>query len=137
MSSATIESQKALARGIKEELEVQFPEIKGLNKQESQLYDLQPALERAVRRIDNHDIISLGSKVTAGAGAALGGAPGAVAGSILEKTLGMPLVKSQLAIAINAASKGKIPLNVAQARVAAYAAQLASANAQSQQQPAP
>jgi hypothetical protein len=131
LGSATIEAQKALARGIKEELEAQFPEIKGLNAAQGRLYNLQPALERAVRRIDNHDIISLGSKVSAGAGAALGGAPGAVAGSIMEKVLGMPMVKSKLAIAINAASKGKTTFGATNARLAAYSAALANANPQS------
>jgi len=131
LSSATIEAQKALARGIKEELETQFPEIKGLNAAQSKLYDLQPALERAVRRIENHDIISLGSKVSAGAGAALGGAPGAVAASTLEKVLGMPMVKSKLAIALNAAGKGKTTFGAANARVGAYTAALANASQQS------
>lgn len=128
LSSATIESQKALARGIKEELEQQFPEIKGKNAQESDLYNLQPELERAVRRIDNHDIISLGSKVMAGAGAAVAGGPGMVAGGILERVLGMPALKSRLAIAINKASG--MPLGASFARVTAYGAQLAQANAQ-------
>lgn len=133
LKSATIESQKALARGIKEELEKQFPEIKNLNAQESKLYDLQEPLERAIRRIDNHDIISLGSKVAGGAGAVIGGAGGAVAGTMMEKALGMPLVKSQLAIAINTASKGKISYPAAMARVTAYAAQLANVSQKSEQ----
>lgn len=128
LSSATIEAQKALARGIKEELEQQFPEIKGLNAKESELYDLQPALERAVRRIDNHDIIGLGSKVVAGAGAVVGGAPGAVAGSLLEKVLGMPMVKSRIAIRLHRAG---IPMDTALARVGAYTTAVRGANPQS------
>lgn len=133
LSSATKESQKALARGIKEELENQFPEIKGRNAQESDLYQLEPELERAVRRIDNHDIISLGSKVTAGAGAAIGGAPGMVAGGIMEKVLGMPAVKSRLAIALSKSGGGKVvPMSLAVARANAYAAQLALANAENE-----
>ncbi len=132
LSSATIEAQKALARGIKEELEVQFPEIKGLNAQESKLYDLQPALERAVRRIDNHDIISIGSKVASGAGAVVGGAPGAVAGGVLEKVLGMPWVKSQLAIQLHRAG---VPMPTALARVAAYTGAVSASNPQASPQP--
>lgn len=135
LSSATKEAQKSLARGIKEELETQFPEIKGMNAQESKLFELQPALERAVRRIDNHDIISLGSKVAAGTGAVIGGAPGAVAGGILERALGMPMVKSRLAIAL--ASKGKMSLSTAAARIAEFTSRLASANAQNEEDPAP
>lgn len=128
LSSATIEAQKALARGIKEELEVQFPEIKGLNAKESQLYDLQPALERAVRRINNHDIISLGSKVASGAGAVVGGAPGAVAGGIMEKVLGAPAFKSWLAIRLHRAG---IPMPTALAKVQAYTGAVTNANPQS------
>jgi hypothetical protein len=134
LSSATIEAQKSLARGIKEELETQFPEIKNLNAAESKLYDLQPALERAVRRIDNHDIISLGSKVAGGAGAVLGGAPGAVASTVMEKVLGMPLVKSQLAIALHRAG---VPMPTALARVAAYSGVAAASNPQSGGEPQP
>jgi hypothetical protein len=37
MKSATIESQKALTRGIKEELANQFPEIAKLNAKEGEL----------------------------------------------------------------------------------------------------
>lgn len=133
LSSATIESQKALARGIKEELAQQFPEIAGMNAKESQLFGLEPALERAVRRIDNHDIISLGSKVAAGAGAAFGGAPGAVAAGLMEKVLGLPLVKSKLAIMINHAGKGSVPMNAATGRIEAYVTALQNA-AQPRQQ---
>lgn len=124
LSSAAKESQKALARGIKEELAEQFPEISALNARESQLFGLQDALERAVRRINNHDIISLGSKVASGAGAAVAGAPGAVAAGVLEKVLGMPAIKSRLAIILN--RKG-IPMGTATAKVAAYATALENA----------
>jgi hypothetical protein len=132
LSSASVEAQKALARGIKEELQIQFPEIKGLNAKESQLYDLQPALERAVRRIDNHDIISLGSKAMGGVGAVVGGAGGAVAGSVMEKVLGAPWVKSQIAIALHRAG---VPMPTALARVAAYTGAATASNPQSGQTP--
>lgn len=132
LGSAAIESQKALARGIKEELATQFPEIAGLNARESQLFGLQDALERAVRRINNHDIISLGSKVATGAGAVVGGAPGAVAAGVLEKVLGMPAVKSRLAIILN--HKG-VPMNAATAKVAAYATALENAQPENASEP--
>lgn len=132
LSSAAKESQKALARGIKEELATQFHEIAGLNARESRLFGLQDALERAVRRVSNHDIISLGSKVTAGAGAAIGGAGGAVAAGILEKVLGTPMIKSRLAIILN--SKG-IPMSAATAKVAAYTSALENAQPESESGP--
>lgn len=130
LSSAAQESQKALARGIKEELAEKFPEIRAMNARESQLFGLQDALERAVRRINNHDIISLGSKVASGAGAAVAGAPGAVAAGVLEKVLGMPAIKSRIAIILN--HKG-VPMSAATLKVADYASVLARANPQSGQ----
>lgn len=126
LKSATIESQKALARGIKEELATQFPEIGGMNAREGQLLGLDPLLERAVRRIDNHDIISLGTATATGAGAIAGGGVGAVAAGILKKVVEDPLIKSRLAIILN--RKGTIPYSTAEAKVAAYVNALANAS---------
>lgn len=127
MKSATIESQKALARGIKEELENQFPEIKGLNAKQGQLIGLDDVLERAVRRIDNHQLFGIGTPIAAGAGAAVGGAPGAAAAGILKFILDNPEVKSKLAIKLSQATKGGSPISAATARVAAYSNALGSA----------
>lgn len=136
LSSATVESQKALARGIKEELETQFPEIKGLNANEGQLLGLQPALERAVRRINNKDLYSLGGKIISGSvGTALGSATGSPAaaaiggaGSLaLHYVMTDPFVQSKLAIGLSRASKGTLPISVAQARVAGYVNALGNA----------
>lgn len=136
--SATVEAQKALARGIKEELETQFPEIKGLNAREGQLIGLDKALDRAVSRIDNHQLFGIGTPIAAGAGAVIGGAPGAAAAGILKFMLDKPEFKSKLAIALNHGGKGGIPISAAMARVTAYANQLGnSMPADSQDQPAP
>lgn len=132
LKSATIESQKALARGLKEELEAQFPEIKGLNAQEGKLYNLEGTIEKAISRIGNHQLIGLGTPVMAGAGAAVGGAPAAASAGILKLILDNPSVKSRLAIALNKAGRGAIPYASANAKVTAYAnalAQSASAGA--------
>lgn len=56
LSSASIEGQKALARGIKEELQAQFPEIAEKNAAEGKLLDLQPELEAAINRVGNRRI---------------------------------------------------------------------------------
>lgn len=112
LKSGTIEAQKALARGIKEELETQFPEIKGLNAQEAKFIGLDRALERAVNRINNRDLLSLGGKIAvgAGAGAATGGlehaGTGAIAALAMHYALTDPLVQSRLAIALSKTSKG-------------------------------
>jgi hypothetical protein len=123
--SASVEAQKSLARGLKEEIATQFPEISKLNATESQLLDLQPILERAVNRISNHQIIGIGTPVAGAAAKAVtgSGAAGAVA-SVLKAVLDNPSVKSRLAIAV---SKGaKIPYSQAAARVGAYSTSLAA-----------
>ena len=77
--SASVEAQKALARGLKEEIATQFPEIDKLNADESRLLNLQPLLERAVNRISNHQAIGIGTPVAGAAAKAVtgSGAPGA------------------------------------------------------------
>lgn len=128
LGDATVESQKALARGIKEELVNQFPELQGLNAQESQLLRLDPLLEKAVARIGNHQMIGIGTPIAAGGIKAATGSTGlAAAAGTLKLILDNPVVKSNLAIALNRASKGKVTLSGATARVAAYSAALNSA----------
>lgn len=123
--SATVEAQKALARGLKEEIAAQFPEISKLNASESRLLDLQPVLERAVNRISNHQIIGIGTPVAGAAATAVTGSTGIGKVAMVAKAvLDNPNVKSRLAIAV---SKGaKIPYALALARVQAYAASLGS-----------
>lgn len=143
LGSAVEESQKALARGIKEELENQFPEIKGLNAREGQLINLDGALQRAVKRIDNRDVFSLGGKIAAGAGAALGAetghtAAGVIAGVVLHKALTDPMVQSKLAMALRSVSKGGMTIPAATARVTGYLNQLGnSVNATSPENAGP
>jgi hypothetical protein len=138
LGSATVEAQKALARGLKEELENQFPEIKDLNAQQGQFINLDGALEKAVRRIDNHQLFGIGTPAMAIGGAAVGGAPGAAAAGIMKLVLDNPELKSKLAIALNHASKSGIPINEAMARVAAYSNALGNSlpdGTQNSQQP--
>jgi hypothetical protein len=133
-STATVEAQKALARGIKEELEAQFPEIQGLNAQQGQAASLEKALTRAVQRIDNHNLVGLGGTVAgaggAAAGAVLGGTPGAAGGAtvaaILKQVIDNPNVKSRLAYTLSSARKG-VTVSAAAARIAAYSDQLGNA----------
>ena len=126
--SATVEAQKSLARGLKEEIANQFPEINDLNAQESKLLDLQPVLERAVNRISNHQLVGIGTPIVAGAAKAVTGSAGVgVVAGVLKSVLDNPLVKSRLAISL---SKGaKIPYAAAVARVGAYSAALGANSA--------
>lgn len=123
LKSATIESQKALARGLKEELASQIPEIGDLNSRESQLIGLDGALERAVNRISNHQIIGIGTPIAAGAAKAVTGSSGmaAVAG-LLKAVVDDPIIKSKLAIAM---SRQGVPGSAINSRLAAYSAALA------------
>lgn len=129
--SASVEAQKALARGLKEEIATQFPEISNLNAAESKLLDLQPILERAVNRIGNHQLIGIGTPVAGAATKAVTGSGSlGVAVGAIKAVLDNPVVKSRLAIAV---SKGaKIPISQASARVQAYSSALGSAVAGSQ-----
>ena len=125
LGSATTEAQKALARGIKEELEKQFPEIKNLNAQESKLYGLDEALNRAVRKLDNRQLVPVGPVVTGAAtGAMSGSGPVGIVGGVLKAVVDDPTMKSKLAIAMSRSGKG---MTVGQAitRVSAYSNALA------------
>jgi hypothetical protein len=126
MGTASMEAQKALARGLKEEIASQFPEIGGLNADESRLLELRPLLERAVNRISNHQAIGIGTPVAGAAAKAItGSSPLGGAATVLKGVLDNPTIKSRLAIAI---SKGaKIPYAEAASKVAAYSASLGSA----------
>lgn len=125
LKSATIESQKALARGIKEELANQFPELKDMNGEESKLLNLDPVLQKAVNRISNHQIIGIGTPIAAGAAKAVTGSTGvgAVAG-LMKAVFDDPLIKSKLAIHLM--QKG-VPVENAASRISAYSSGLGNA----------
>lgn len=126
--SASVEAQKALARGLKEEIATQFPEIGKLNAQESKLLDLQPVLERAVNRISNHQPIGIGTPIVgAGTKAVTGSSGVAAAASILKAVVDNPMVKSRLAIAVSKSSG--VPYAQSLARVGAYSAALGATSA--------
>jgi hypothetical protein len=122
LKPAAVEAQKALARGIKEELVNQFPEIKDLNAQDSKLIDLDGVLEKAVNRISNHQVIGIGTPIAAGAAKAVTGSAGiGVVAGVIKGVLDNPVVKSRLAIAL---SKKGVNLGTASSRIAAYSAAL-------------
>jgi hypothetical protein len=118
LKGATIESQKSLARGLKEEIATQFPEINDLNAQDSRAINLQDSLERAVNRIGNHQLLGIGTPIAAGAAKAVTGSNkvAAVAG-LLKAVLDNPAVKSNLAIALKARGIGAQTI---QSRIAGY-----------------
>lgn len=122
ISTASKESQKALARGLKDELAQQFPELSNLNARDSRLINLQDSLERAVGRIGNHQLLGIGTPIAAGAVKAVSGSGklAAIAG-VMKAVLDNPSVKSNLAIAL---SQGRIPSPLVVPKIAAYAGAL-------------
>jgi hypothetical protein len=139
MSTAQVESQKALARGLKEELSAALPELTGLNESQGKLLDLQPVLESAVNKAANRSGW-FKHMVTAGAATAIGGKPLGAVYSIMSAVLDDPAVRSRLAIAINKAQQnnpakwGAPNVATSLSRVNEYAASIKRA-LDAQQQP--
>lgn len=128
--SASVEAQKSLARGLKEEIAGQFPELSNLNAQESKMLDLQPLLERAVNRISNHNIIGIGTPIAGGAVKAVSGStPLGVIATVIKAAVDDPMVKSRLAISLS--KSANVPYSTALARIQAYSASLGSTAANS------
>ena len=106
LGGAATEAQKAMARGLKEELANQYPELKDLNARDSRLIDLQDALERAVVRSANREPLGLGGPVAGAATKAItGSTPAAFGIAYLKMALRDPGVKSALAIALKNAGR--------------------------------
>lgn len=89
LGNADVEAQKALARGIREELGKAIPSIQPLNQREGSLLDLQPHLERAVRRNQNRDVVPIGGTAV----------------SLTKKIFDNPALQSHAAIALQRASE--------------------------------
>jgi hypothetical protein len=96
-SIAKEKAYQTMAGTARQSLENIIPELKSVNAQYGSLKELQPNLQKAVGRIENRDLIGIGSGVKAGAGAAVGGNIGAALG-LGESILEMPKVKSKAAL---------------------------------------
>jgi len=122
LKGATVEAQKALARGLKEELENQFPELKNLNAQQKQLFDLAVPINRAIGRINNKELLGIGTPIAGGAAESLTGSMNAGrAAAVLKAIFDNPAVKSRIAIGLN---RSGLSLKAANARVAEYSSAL-------------
>jgi hypothetical protein len=129
LQSASIEAQKALARGLKEELENAFPELHDLNAAESKLYDLQPVLNKAVQRQANHQVMGISTPIAAGATKAITGSNKlAMAAGAVKAVMDDPAVKSRLAIALWKAGMSPSAID---SKIAAYSGALAASAANS------
>jgi tetratricopeptide (TPR) repeat protein len=110
---------KSFAKGLKEQLVRQFPELQKLNATDSSLINLEKVLEGSVNRIRNWDIAGLSEYAGAIGGAELAGAGGAGIGLIMSKLLRSPAVMSRLSFALNKASR-LIPAAKGAAKIGAY-----------------
>jgi hypothetical protein len=101
---AYIQGKKTIARGIKEQLETKYPDIKALNMEEGELLTFLDPFNRAIGRIQNRDIVGLGMQTAPMAGAALGGTgAGQVAAAL--KVIDTPSVKARVSILLNQAKR--------------------------------
>lgn len=98
LGSADVEAQKALARGLKEEIVKRVPELAGLNARDGALIELEGQIERMVAREGNKNILGL---VPATVAAHAHNPYGLVATLMMDN----PAIKSRIAIALDRARK--------------------------------
>lgn len=116
LSGVQQEFQKGIVKGLKENLENRYPELKKLNATEGANIELLKSLEQAVNRIGNRDIRQLGSLIAIGTGSTLGAAiggsmgaaPGAIFAVLATELIDNPKIKSKIAIALYRARKTAI-----------------------------
>lgn len=121
LSSADVEAQKALARGLKEEIVERYPELAGLNQRDSSLIALEEQLARFTGREGNKNVLGLiPAVVGTGAGMMAGHGPeGAAAGglgTLAILALDNPEIKSRLAIALSRAQGSAVGKGLGAAR---------------------
>ncbi len=90
--------KKGIAHEAMTQLETAYPQIAALNKQDAAYINLKDIIERASARMQNNDIVGLGAKALS---------VRSIPMAIFEYTVGHPMVKSQLAFALNAAAKAQ------------------------------
>lgn len=105
LKTANVETQKALARGLKEDIAALVPEVDPLNRRESRILKLQEALEPAVGRTENWNPLSLPSAAMAGAGGSVAGGAGATLGFLAGQLSKNPTVLSNAAFALDSMGK--------------------------------
>lgn len=117
---ATADTEMALARGLKEELETQIPELAGLNANQAKLLNLKGILETAVNKYTNDGTFwgtlakntisspkgALKSAGVIGSGAAMHNPLAGAGVTLMQAILSDPAVKARLARAIGVAQMG-------------------------------
>jgi len=93
-----IEAEKKIAQGLKEGIEGAAPEVGPLNRREGDLIDLLKIVEPAVSRVENSNVIGLGTPMTSAVGGAVGGPAGALGAGVAKAIAEDPSNKAKLAI---------------------------------------
>lgn len=111
LSSASVETQKALARGLKEEIEAAIPKIKALNQHEAELMAASEAVGHRVSIAGNRDPVGF---------AWAAHAPQTFIAALIDRS---PVIKSMLARGMygSAAAAAKVSPQVIRAAVASIA----------------
>jgi len=101
-----VNTEKAIARAIRIELEDMYPATATLNKEVGKQIEFGKVLEQAAHRVGNREMFSLFDFLGATTGGAVGGVPGAAVGGLLAKVATGAQVKSFIAKEIY---KARIP----------------------------
>jgi hypothetical protein len=116
---------RAVAKGAKENIQDMVPGVGASNKALSDLYDLQPNLQRSANRIENKNALSITDPLNVTAGTVAGGPVGAAVATVIS-ILGKDAIKAKNAIRLERLSKNanfqrflKNNPNVSKARLAA------------------
>lgn len=108
LKGAETEAQKALARGLKEEIVAAFPELADLNARESALIELDDAVVKFLGRTNSRDAVPF-KGVLAGHSNIVGG--------LLTTIIDAPIIKSKLAIALYKARNPSTPIGAIKAAI--------------------
>jgi len=92
------EAEQKIAQGLKEGIEGAAPEVGPLNRREGDLIDLLKIVEPAVSRVENSNVIGLGTPMTSAVGGAVGGPAGALGAGVAKAIAEDPSNKAKLAI---------------------------------------
>lgn len=122
LKNASVEGNKAVARGLKELLVEQEPRLAMLNEKDAALINLEKVMGQSLHRARNYDIVRLSDMITAGVGGVVGGTPGAIGGYVLKRVLEDPYVKVELGKALAKAGKKAISVPISRLFIAGHGA---------------
>lgn len=91
-------AEKKIAQGLKEGIEGVAPEVGPLNRREGELIDLLKIVNPAISRVENSNMVGLGTPMTSAVGGAIGGPAGALGAGVAKAIAEDPSNKAKLAI---------------------------------------